>query len=74
MLVLNNVRKLIGVHRCKWILTAAAPISPDLLRWYMALGLTMIEAYGLTECSGAATANPIGRPRPGSGRAERAVR
>jgi long-chain acyl-CoA synthetase len=65
-LVLNNVRKLIGVHRCKWILTAAAPISPDLLRWYMALGLEMIEAYGLTECSGAAAANPIGRPRPGS--------
>ena len=65
-LVLNNVRKLIGVHRCRWILTAAAPISPELLRWYMALGLEMIEAYGLTECSGAAAANPIGRPRPGT--------
>jgi long-chain acyl-CoA synthetase len=65
-LVLNNVRKLIGVHRCKWIATAAAPISPDLLRWYMALGLEMIEAYGLTECSGAASANPIVRPRPGT--------
>jgi long-chain acyl-CoA synthetase len=66
VLVLNNVRKLIGVHRCKWILTAAAPISPELLRWYMALGLEVIEAYGLTECSGAAAANPIGRPRPGT--------
>jgi long-chain acyl-CoA synthetase len=65
-LVLDNVRKLIGVHRCKWILTAAAPISPDLLRWYLALGVEMIEAYGLTECSGAASANPIGRPRPGT--------
>ena len=65
-LVLNNVRKLIGVHRCRWILTAAAPISPDLLRWYLALGVEMIEAYGLTECSGAASANPIGRPRPGT--------
>ena len=65
-LVLTNVRKLIGVHRCKWILTAAAPISPDLLRWYLALGLEVIEAYGLTECSGAASANPIGRPRPGT--------
>jgi long-chain acyl-CoA synthetase len=65
-LVLNNVRKLIGVHRCKWIVTAAAPISPELLRWYMALGIEVIEAYGLTECSGAASANPIGRPRPGT--------
>jgi long-chain acyl-CoA synthetase len=65
-LVLNNVRKMIGVHRCKWIATAAAPISPDLLRWYMALGLEMIEAYGLTECTGAASANPIGAQRPGT--------
>ncbi len=65
-LVLNNVRKLIGVHRCRWIVTAAAPISPDLLRWYMALGLEVIEAYGLTECSGAASTNPVGRPRPGT--------
>ncbi len=64
--MLNNIRKSIGVHRCKWIATAAAPISPDLLRWYMALGIRMIEAYGLTECSGAASANPVGRPRPGT--------
>jgi long-chain acyl-CoA synthetase len=65
-LVLNNVRKSIGVHRCKWLLSGAAPISPDLVRWYMALGLEMIEAYGLTECSGAASVNPVGRACPGT--------
>ena len=65
-LVLNNVRKAIGVHRCKWILSGAAPIAPDLVRWYMALGIEMIEAYGLTECSGAASVNPVGHARPGT--------
>ncbi|MEK7372128.1 MAG: AMP-binding protein, partial [candidate division NC10 bacterium] len=43
VLVLDNVRKAIGVHRARSLFTGAAPISPDLVRWYMALGLEMIE-------------------------------
>jgi long-chain acyl-CoA synthetase len=66
MLVLNNVRKLIGVHRARVLATGAAPISPDLLRWYMALGLEMVEVWGMTESCGAGTANPIGRAKPGA--------
>ena len=65
-LVLNNVRKADRRASLQVDPTAAAPISPDLLRWYLALGIEMIEAYGLTECSGAASANPIGRPRTGT--------
>jgi long-chain acyl-CoA synthetase len=64
--VLDNVRKLIGVHRARVLATGAAPISPDLLRWYMALGLEMVEVWGMTETCGAGTANPIGRAKPGS--------
>jgi long-chain acyl-CoA synthetase len=45
-LVLNNVRKVIGVHRTKVCITGAAPISPDLVRWYMALGVEMYEVWG----------------------------
>jgi long-chain acyl-CoA synthetase len=48
MLVLNNVRKLIGVHRARILVTGAAPTSPDLVRWYMALGLDMVEVWGMT--------------------------
>jgi long-chain acyl-CoA synthetase len=65
-LVLANIRKAIGIHRCRWIATGAAPISPDLVRWYMALGMEVIEIYGMTEASGAITVNPIGRSKPGT--------
>jgi len=66
VLVLNNVRKLIGVHRAKVLITGAAPISPELIRWYMALGLEMFEVWGQTESCGAVTSNIAGRIKPGS--------
>jgi long-chain acyl-CoA synthetase len=66
LLVLNNVRKVIGVHRTKICVTGAAPISPDLVRWYMALGVEMYEVWGQTESCGAITANPAGKVKPGS--------
>ena len=66
VLVLNNIRKAIGVHRARLLITGAAPISPDLIRWYMALGLEMVEVWGQTESGGISTSNPIGRVKPGS--------
>jgi len=66
VLVLNNVRKVIGVHRTKVCVTGAAPISPDLIRWYMALGVEMYEVWGQTESCGAITSNPAGKVKPGS--------
>ena len=66
LLVLDNVRKLIGIHRARFLVTGAAPISPDLLRWYMALGVDMVEAWGQTETAGGVTFNPVGRARLGS--------
>ncbi|MDH5352573.1 MAG: AMP-binding protein [Betaproteobacteria bacterium] len=65
-LVLDNVRKVIGVHRARLCITGAAPISPDLIRWYMALGVEMYEVWGQTESCGAITSNPAGRVKPGS--------
>jgi long-chain acyl-CoA synthetase len=66
LFVLNNVRKLIGAHRARVLVTGAAPISPDLVRWYMALGLDMGEVWGQTESCGAVTSNPRDRVKPGS--------
>jgi long-chain acyl-CoA synthetase len=65
-LVLTNVRKAIGVHRCRLLITGAAPISPQLIRWYMALGLEMIEGYGQTESTGLITGNRPGASKPGT--------
>jgi long-chain acyl-CoA synthetase len=65
-LVLNNVRRMIGLNRAKIGVTGAAPISPELIRWYMALGIEMNELWGMTEVTGAATCIPAGGARPGS--------
>ena len=64
-LALNNVRKLIGIHRARFCITGAAPISPDLVKWYLALGVPMLEVWGMTETCGAATYTPAGRIKPG---------
>jgi len=65
-LALNNVRKLIGIHRARYLVTGAAPISPELVRWYLALGVPMLEVWGMTESCGASTGVPAERMKPGS--------
>ena len=66
LLVLDNVRKLIGIHRARFLVTGAAPISPELVRWYLALGVPMLEVWGMTETCGASTGVPAERMKPGS--------
>ena len=65
-LALNNVRKLIGIHRARFLVTGAAPISPELVKWYLALGVPMLEVWGMTETCGASTGVPAARIKPGS--------
>jgi long-chain acyl-CoA synthetase len=60
------VRKLIGIHRARFVITGAAPIAPDLIRWYLALGVPMGEVWGMTETCGLSTATPPGRFKPGT--------
>ncbi len=54
-LVLRNVKRSIGLDRVRFCLSGAAPISPDLLKFYYSLGIDMREVYGQTESCGVAT-------------------
>ena len=65
-LVLDNVKRSLGLHRARGTVTGAAPIAPDLIKWYMALGIDMYEVYGQTENCGLATAMPHDRVKLGS--------
>jgi long-chain acyl-CoA synthetase len=65
-LVLNNVRRMVGLNRVQLALTGAAPISPELIRWYLALGIPLREGWGMTETSGGGTVTPIDGGKPGS--------
>jgi long-chain acyl-CoA synthetase len=65
-LVLDNLRRSMGLHRARGAATGAAPIAPELIRWYLALGIDMREVYGQTENCGLATAMPDGRMKLGT--------
>ncbi|MEW6642848.1 MAG: AMP-binding protein [Pseudomonadota bacterium] len=65
-LVFRNIRRMLGLDRCRLAFTGAAPISPDLIRWYLALGIDMREVYGQTENCGVATVMPADRTKLGS--------
>ncbi len=66
MLVLDNLRRSMGLHRARGAATGAAPIAPELIKWYMALGIDMREVYGQTENCGLATAMPADRIKLGT--------
>jgi long-chain acyl-CoA synthetase len=63
-LVFNKIRERLG-GRLTVAASGAAPLSRDLAQFFEAIGVPLIEGYGLTE-GGVATLNPIGAPRPGS--------
>jgi len=65
-LALDNVRRMVGIHNARFLVTGAAPISPELVRWYLALGVPMLEVWGQTESGGASTGMPVSRIKPGS--------
>ena len=64
--VLDNVRRMTGMSRVQLALTGAAPISPDLIRWYRSLGVPLREGWGMTETTAGGTVNPRHDIRPGS--------
>jgi long-chain acyl-CoA synthetase len=70
--VLSKIRGLFG-GKLKLAVSGAAPINPDILRFFDAAGVLVLEGWGMTETSTAATiATPedfkfgtIGKPFPG---------
>ncbi len=66
VLAIDNVRKLIGLNNARFAVTGAAPISPELVKWYLAIGVPMLEVWGMTETTGAATGMPPTKIKPGS--------
>ncbi len=55
-----------GLREVRYAASGAAPIAPEVLRFFMGLGLPMHEVYGMTENSAVATANRPGRVKVGT--------
>ncbi|WP_328994975.1 AMP-binding protein [Kribbella sp. NBC_01245] len=56
----------IGLRKVRYAACGAAPIAPDVLRFFMGLGVPMHEVYGMTENTAVATANRPGRVKLGT--------
>jgi long-chain acyl-CoA synthetase len=65
-LVLSGIRRRLGLDRCEVAVCAAAPVPPEVLGFFHAIGLPILEVYGLSETSAVTTANPPERPRIGT--------
>ncbi len=59
-----KIRERLG-GRLRIAASGAAPLGKDLAEFYAAIGMPLIEGFGLTE-GGVATLNPIDRPKAGS--------
>ncbi|MDO4887307.1 MAG: AMP-dependent synthetase/ligase [Actinomycetaceae bacterium] len=58
-LVWQRITAALG-ENCTFAISAGAPLGKRLGHFYRGIGLTVIEAYGLTESTGPATANRVG--------------
>lgn len=72
-MVFRNLRNLLGLGKTRFATTGAAPIAPDILKFFHAVGIPIREAYGQTESSGVAAMHQgediklgtVGKPLPG---------
>ncbi len=57
--VFRALQNFIGLRDAKVALTGAAPIPPDVVRYFRVLGVPLIEVYGLTESTGMVTGHHL---------------
>jgi len=71
--ILGFLRTLLGLDQVRWAASAAAPMPLEVATFMGGLGLQVYDVYGMTETTGAFTANgpggfrlgTVGRPNPG---------
>ncbi|GBE23393.1 long-chain-fatty-acid--CoA ligase FadD15 [bacterium BMS3Bbin01] len=58
LFVFRALRKKLGMGKCRQAISGAAPIAPELLQFFMALGVPIFEGWGMTETTALGTVNP----------------
>ena len=65
-LFFRALKERIGLRRARWTASGAAPIAPEVLQFFMGLGVPVYELYGMTENVAVATVNFDGRVKLGT--------
>ncbi len=66
LIVFRPMRERIGMRRVRYASSGAAPIAPEVLEFFIGLGVPVFELYGMTENAAVATANFVGRMKLGT--------
>ena len=72
-LVFKNIRRSLGMDRARILVSGGAPVSPEILKFFNALGVELREVYGQTEDCGPTSIHregdivigTVGKPVPG---------
>ncbi len=64
--VFRKLKERLGFDRMRVAVSGAAPISPDVLRFFHSIGVYLIEGYGQTEGTGVTCLSPVGRVKFGT--------
>jgi long-subunit acyl-CoA synthetase (AMP-forming) len=64
--VFSKIRSLLGLEETEWFVVGAAPTPPEVLEFFLAMGIEICETWGMSETSAMATLNPPGRVRVGT--------
>ena len=62
----RTLKDRLGMRKVRYAASGAAPIAPEVLRFFMGIGVPMHEVYGMTENTAVATGNRPGRVRLGT--------
>lgn len=73
ILVFNPLRGQLGLNRVRFAITAGAALSPDVMRYFRALGLNLMQIFSSTETAAVGTQHypddvkfaSVGKPPPG---------
>ena len=57
ILSFRTLKKKLGLSKAETAISGAAPIAPEILKFFLALGVPIFEGYGMTENCGFATGN-----------------
>lgn len=65
-LVLSKLRHALGLDQLRVASSGAVPIPPETLEYFLGLGFTVSEVWGMSETTGVGTYTELDKPRPGS--------
>jgi long-chain acyl-CoA synthetase len=64
--VFSKIRSMLGLEEAELFIVGAAPTPPEVLEFFLAIGIEICETWGMSETSAMATLNPPGRVRVGT--------